>query len=188
MLRGFWFLEVHCLLLIEVISRKWDRLRASARRREWRRRSSRTALCQTGSDTELTTQSGTTREGDTGEEQSWSSERTTGPIKHAVSFLGLQRAFSIYLYTKLERVRRMDGSCLETRGGSRMKKHWAARPDNTSRIGANAYCCAICLPFFHSNGLSSANLHLIFRRCPLGKQIYRRVCALSFFLFSIAVK
>ena len=57
-----------CLLLIRSISRKWDRLRASARRRAWRRRSSRIALCPTGSGTVLTTQSGTTREGDTGEE------------------------------------------------------------------------------------------------------------------------
>ena len=62
------------------------------------------------------------------------------------------------------------------------EKHWATCPDNTSRIGANAYCCAICLPFFHSNGLSSANLHLIFRRCPLGKQILSsRLCAFFFF-------
>merc|ERR1712160_141890 len=50
-------------------------IRYNARRRHWRRRSSRIAPCPTGSATARTTQSGTTLEEDIGEEQSWSSDR-----------------------------------------------------------------------------------------------------------------
>ena len=45
-------------------------LRHSERRSGWPKRSSRIDLCQTGSDTRLTTKLDTTQRGETGEEQS----------------------------------------------------------------------------------------------------------------------
>ena len=56
-----------------------DRLRRSERRSDSPRRLSRTGLCLTGSDTRLTTKSGTTLRGETGEEPSSRSERTPSP-------------------------------------------------------------------------------------------------------------
>ena len=58
----------------------WDLLKPSERKLEWPSAWSRTELCQTGSDTELTTQSDITPREDTGEEQRLDSE-------HAVSNL-----------------------------------------------------------------------------------------------------
>jgi len=47
-----------------------DLSRLSERRWDWQKRSSRTDQCPTGSDTRLTTKSGTTQREETGEEQS----------------------------------------------------------------------------------------------------------------------
>ena len=64
--------------LIWIIFAYRDLLRHSARRLGWLRRSNRTDLCQTGLGTRLTTRSGTTLRGETGGEQSWSSEQVVG--------------------------------------------------------------------------------------------------------------